>query len=264
MSSTLYVDRPSPVHRLNPVTKFVALLSIIVIVFALPYWWVAAVVVGAVIVPAAAVSGCGGRLASIGSKILLPIVIVLVIVQGLTFPGGRSPIFEWGILTVTSEGLMFALGIGSRIVCLVLASVLLVLTTHPGDLMAALTQRGMSPKFSYIISSTLQLIPAFRDRADGILLAQQARGLAISRNPIKRVGIMMPLVGPLVLGMFTDVEERSTALEARGFGSTARRTALVPVADSLAQRIARWIMPAIALAAIVVPIVLPLVAKAAP
>ena len=73
MSSTLYVDRPSPVHRLNPVTKFVALLSIIVIVFALPYWWVAAVVVGAVIVPAAAVSGCGGRLASIGSKILLPV-----------------------------------------------------------------------------------------------------------------------------------------------------------------------------------------------
>jgi len=264
MSSTLYVDHPTPVHRLNPVTKLVALLSIIVVVFALPIWWVAAIVVGVVIVPAAVVSRCGGRLASISIKILLPIVLVLFIVQGLTFPGGKSPIWEWGVLTLTSEGLLFALGIGSRIICLVLASVLLVLTTHPGDLMAALTERGMSPKFSYIISSTLQLIPAFRDRADGILLAQQARGLAISRNPIRRVGIMMPLIGPLVLGMFTDVEERSTAMEARGFGSTARRTALVPVPDSRAQRIARWVMPVIAAAAIVIPIVLPILTKATP
>ncbi|MEZ5129504.1 MAG: hypothetical protein R2703_13665 [Micropruina glycogenica] len=46
----------------------------------------------------------------------------------------------------------------------------------------------------------------------------------------------MPPLGPLVLGMFTDVEERSTAMEARGFGSTAKRTTLTPVRDSAAQR----------------------------
>ncbi|MFT4109525.1 energy-coupling factor transporter transmembrane component T family protein [Propionicimonas sp.] len=256
MASTLYVDQPSPVHRLNPVTKLVALLCIIVIVFAIPVWWAAAIVLVGVIVPAAAVSRCGGRLARIGGQILLPIVVVLFIVQGLTFPGGETPVWQWGVATVTSEGLVFALNIGARIICLVLASVLLVLTTHPGDLMSALTERGMSPKFSYIISSTLQLIPAFRDRADSILLAQQARGLAVPRNPVRRLPVLMPLLGPLVLGMFTDVEERSTAMEARGFGSTARRTSLVPVADSPAQRVARWIMPVIALAAIVVPIIL--------
>ncbi len=255
MASTLYIDRPSPVHRLNPVTKLVALLSILVIVFAIPQWWVAAIVVVGVIVPAAVASGCGGHLARTGGKILLPIVVVLVLVQGLTFPGGRTPVLEWGFVTLTAEGLLFALGIGSRLVCLVLASVLLVLTTHPGDLMAALTERGMSPKFSYIISSTLQLIPAFSDRADAILLAQQARGLAIPTNPLRRLPVLMPLVGPLVLGMFTDVEERGTAMEARGFGSTARRTSLQPVPDSTAQRVARWVMPGLAAAAILVPIV---------
>ncbi len=255
MSSTGYVDRSSPVHRLNPVTKLVALLSILVIVFAIPQWWVAAIVVAGVIVPAAVVSRCGGALARTSTKILLPIVVVLTLVQGLTFPGGVTPVFQWGFVTVTAEGLLFALGIGSRIICLVLASVLLVLTTHPGDLMAALTERGMSPKFSYIISSTLQLIPAFSNRADAILLAQQARGLAIPGNRLKRIPIMMPLLGPLVLGMFTDVEERGTAMEARGFGSTARRTSLVPVPDSTAQRVARWLMPAIAAAAIVLSVV---------
>lgn len=250
MSTSLYVDRASPVHRLNPVTKLVALLSLIVIVFALPYWG-SLIVLVSVILPAALIAHCGGRLAKLGGAILLPLVVVLALVQGLTFPGGQTPVWQWGILTVTSEGLMFALTIGARIVCLVLASLLLVLTTHPGDLMSALTERGMSPKFSYIISSTLQLIPSFQDRANAILLAQQARGLALPRNPLRRAGALLPLLGPLVLGMFTDVDERGTAMEARGFGSTARRTSLIPVPDSGAQRIARWAMPALAAAAVV-------------
>lgn len=255
MTQAQFLGTGSPVHRLNPVTKLVALLSILVIVFALPQWWVSAIVVVGVLVPAAVIARCGGPLLAVGGRILLPIVVVLVLVQGLTFPGGRTVVWQWGVLSVTSEGLLFALNVGARIVCLVLASVLLVLTTHPGDLMSALTEGGMSPKFSYIISSTLQLIPAFRSRADAILLAQQARGLAIPRNPLRRVGVMMPLLGPLVLGMFTDVEERGTAMEARGFGSTARRTALEAVPDSTGQRIARWVMPLVAVAAVVVPLV---------
>ncbi|MEA4944384.1 MAG: energy-coupling factor transporter transmembrane component T [Propionicimonas sp.] len=255
MTSSLYVDQTSPVHRLNPVTKLVALLCLIVIVFAIPHWSASALAVLLVIVPVAVISRCGGRLAKYSAALLLPILIVLVLVQGLTFPGGQTPVWQWSFMTVTAEGLLFALTIGARITALVLASILLVLTTHPGDLMSALTQRGMSPKFSYIISSTLQLIPSFQDRANAILLAQQARGLALPRNPLRRAGALLPLLGPLVLGMFTDVDERSTAMEARGFGSTARRTLLIPVPDSAPQRVARWVMPVLAAAAIVVPIV---------
>lgn len=256
MSATLFDNRKSVIHRLNPVTKLIALLAIIVIVFAIPLWWVAGLIVVVVVVPAAVLSRAGGRLLSISLKILLPIIVALFIVQGLTFPGGKTVIWQWGIISVTSEGLMFALGIGSRIIVLVLTSILLVLTTHPGDLMGALTERGMSPKFAYIISSTLQLIPAFKDRADSILLAQQARGLSLKGSPFRRMKVMLPLLSPLVLGMFTDVEERSTAMEARAFGSLAKRTSLIPVPDSMAQRVARWLFIVLALAAVATPIVL--------
>lgn len=255
MSTTLYVERVSPVHRLNPVTKLVALLCLLVVVFAIAQWWVGVGVLLLVIVPAAVASGCGGVLAGFALRLLLPVLAMLVLVQGLTYPGGQTVLWEWGPLALTTEGLLFAATIGARLACLVCASVLLVLTTHPGELMSALTEKGLSPKFSYIISSTLQLIPSFRDRADSILLAQQARGLAVPRNPLRRLGVLMPLLGPLVLGMFTDVEERSTAMEARGFGSTARRTSLVPVPDTTAQRVARWVMPALAAVAIVAPFV---------
>jgi energy-coupling factor transport system permease protein len=256
MTTTMYRETATPIHRLNPLTKLVAMLAIVVIAFALPYWWVSVLLVLVVVLPAAVIARSGGRLLKIGAAVLLPILIALFLVQGLTFPGGSTIVLQWGIFTVTSEGLMFALGIGSRIVALVLASLLLVLTTHPGQLMTALTEHGMSPKFAYIISSTLQLVPAFKDRADAILLAQQARGLAFGGGPLKRMRLMMPLLSPLVLGMFTDVEERSTAMEARAFGSTAKRTTLVPIPDSIAQRIARWFLVALALASVAATIVI--------
>lgn len=256
MSTTLYSGHSSPIHRLNPLTKLIAMLAIIVISFALPYWWVPVLLIVVVVVPAAVIARCGRRLLWIGLVLLLPILAALFVVQGLTFPGGSTVVWQWEFLTVTTEGLMFALVIGSRITALVLASILLVLTTHPGTLMSALTEKGMSPKFAYIISSTLQLVPAFKDRADSILLAQQARGLAVGGNPLRRARLMMPLLTPLVLGMFTDVEERSTAMEARAFGSTAKRTTLVPVPDSTAQKVARWLFMLASLAAIATPIVM--------
>lgn len=251
MTATLYSERSSPVHRLNPVTKLVAMLSIIVIVFAVQQWWMAALVVLVVVVPVAVASGCGGRLLSLSLKLLLPILVVLVLLQGLFFPEGTTVLAEWGPARVTVEGLLFALTIGSRLTALVLCSLLLLLTTHPANLMTALTERGMSPKISYVLSSTLQIIPAFRTRADSILLAQQARGLRLTGNPFKKAAALLPLISPLILGMFTDVEERSTAMEARAFGAVARPTSLEVVADSRAQQVARWMIAALALAAIV-------------
>lgn len=254
--TTTYGGRDTPIHRLNPLTKLVALFAIIVVAFASPSWWVSALLVLVVVIPAALVAANGKRLLWIGLVMLVPILLALFIVQGLTFPGGSTAVLQWGIFTVTSEGLMFALLVGSRITALVLASVLFVLTTHPGTLMSDLTARGMSPKFAYIIASTLQLVPAFKTRADSILLAQQSRGLALGGNPLKRARLMMPLLSPLVLGMFTDVEERSTAMEARAFGSSAKRTTLVPVPDSTLQRVARWLMIVLALAAVALTVVM--------
>lgn len=243
MSASLYVDRASFLHRLNPSTKLVALLSAIVISFAIPLWWVSVTLILVVVVPMAVLSHVGGRLANLALKLLIPLLVVLFVVQGLTYPSGKTVLFQLGFLSLTTEGLGFALGIGSRVALLVLAAMLLVVTTHPGDLMTSLTERGMSPKIAYIISSSLQLIPAFQDRANAILLAQQARGLTVGGGFLNRTRAMLPLLGPLVLGMFTDVEERSNAMEARGFGSASRRTTLVPVPDSKAQQVARWVIP---------------------
>ncbi|MER3387461.1 MAG: energy-coupling factor transporter transmembrane component T [Microcella pacifica] len=254
-TTTLYLERTSALHRLNPVTKLVALLSIILAVFAVPHWWIPLGIVAVVIVPAAVLGRVGGRLLRLFLILLLPLLVVLFLIQGLFYPDGSTVLWEWGLAQLTTEGLLFALTIGSRLTALVLGSLVFVLTTDPARLMSALTQVGMSPKIAYVISASLQIIPAFQARAQSILLAQQARGLAIVGSPLKRARALLPLLGPLILGMITDVDERSTAMEARAFGATPKPTSLIIVPDPVGERVARWLMFLSAIAVVVLVVV---------
>ena len=52
----------------------------------------------------------------------------------------------------------------------------------------------------------------------------------------------MPIVGPVILGSIADIEERTLALEARGFTRPGRRTLLWTPGDTTAERIARWLL----------------------
>ncbi|MFL0713450.1 MAG: energy-coupling factor transporter transmembrane component T family protein [Microcella pacifica] len=254
-TTTLYLERTSALHRLNPVTKLVALLSIILAVFAVPHWWIPLGIVAVVIVPAAVLGRVGGRLLRLFLILLLPLLVVLFLIQGLFYPDGSTVLWEWGLAQLTTEGLLFALTIGSRLTALVLGSLVFVLTTDPARLMSALTQVGMSPKIAYVISASLQIIPAFQARAQSILLAQQARGLAIVGSPLKRARALLPLLGPLILGMITNVDERSTAMEARAFGATPKPTSLIIVPDPVGERVARWLMFLSAIAVVVLVVV---------
>lgn len=249
--STLYLDRPSPLDRLNPVTKLMGVVSIIILVFALPYWWAPLAILVLVVVPAALLARVGGRLLVVGGVILVPIFLVLVIAQGFFNPRNETVLFSLGSFNFSLEGLLFAAAVGGRTVVLVTATMVLLFTTHPGKLLSALSKNGMPPKMAYVISSTLQIIPAFRARADAILLAQRSRGLKTKGSPFRRFTVLIPLIAPLILGVFVDVDERSTAMEARAFGSNAKRTALEVLPDPLPEKIARWVLLALALAALV-------------
>jgi energy-coupling factor transport system permease protein len=250
--STLYLDRPSPLNRLNPITKLVGVVAIIIVVFAVPYWWTPWAILILVVVPAALLARVGGRLLAVTGALILPLMIVIIIAQGFFNPNGETILFSLGTFNFSLEGLLFALNVGGRTVVLITATIVMLLTTHPGKLLSALSANGMPPKIAYVISSTLQIIPSFRTRADSILLAQRSRGLKIGGNPVRRFATLVPLLSPLILGVFVDVDERSTAMEARAFGSTAKRTALEVLPDPVPEQVARWIVLLVALAALVV------------
>ena len=139
---------------------------------------------------------------------------------------------------MTREGVEFgAISVGRLLVAFV-ASVLLLQTTLPDDLLEALVAGGVSHRVAWVILAAMQAVPRLQATARTILEAQQARGLAVSGSLGRRLRALVPLVGPVVIGALVEVRERTFALEARGFGARRRRTAYRLVADPA---IDRWL-----------------------
>jgi len=115
-------------------------------------------------------------------------------------------------------------------------------TTRPDTLMISLAQRGLPAGLSYVVVSTLQIVPRFQARAAAILDAQRSRGLETEGSLLRRSRAILPLVAPLILSSLIDVEERALAVEARGFNHPGMKTSLVEIHGARWEGAARWAM----------------------
>ena len=231
---------PSAFHRLNPLTKAVLATVTAIASVALggligPILLVAAAVIG----PALA-AGVLGRLVRTSLLMALPIAVSAFVINLFFFPGGSQVLLRIGPIAATAEGLGFALEILVRILAISGAVTLFYLTTRPGDLTVDLERRGISPRVAFVANASVQTVPAMVERASQITAAQRARGLDTEGSLWRRVRGIVPIVGPVILGSIAEVEERTMALEARGFTRPGRRTLLWAPPDSGAERLLRW------------------------
>jgi energy-coupling factor transport system permease protein len=183
-----------------------------------------------------------GRLLRTALLLTLPIAASVLIVNLLFYPAGREILFEVGPIRATAEGLEFAIETLARIGAISGAITLFYLTTPPGELVLDLERRGVSPRVAFVALASVQTVPALVERAATITAAQRARGLDTEGSVWRRLRGILPLAGPVLLGSITEVEERTMALEARGFTRPGRRTLLWWPADSTPQRLARWLL----------------------
>ncbi len=181
----------------------------------------------------------------------LPIAVSAVVVNVFFFPGGGDVLFRVAPLTATREGLAFAVEIVARIVAFSGAITLFYLTTTPAEFVVDLERRGASPRLAFVANAAIQTVPATAERAAAITAAQRARGLDTEGSVVRRIGGVVPIVGPVILGALAEVEERTMALEARGFGRPGRRTLLRQPQDSPVQSLVRWLLVAALLGVLV-------------
>lgn len=239
--STLYIERDSGLHRLHPLTKLALMALTLAAAAALPAlaWLVGAYVF--VLLPLAAWGKIFFRFLKTSLTVIIPFFISLAVIQGF-FGGGETALFQLGRFAYTLEGLLTGMTVGARILVALSGTLLMMLSTPAPKLMLALTERGFPGSVAYIVLTAIQIFPRFQDRAKVIGDAQQARGLETKGNFVQRIGLLLPLVGPLILGSIIDVEERAMALEARAFSSPAQKTSLLVLQDSAAQRALRTLL----------------------
>lgn len=243
---SIYAARASGLHNLNPITKLVLTLCVLICGLALPGLWASYLVLILIIIPLAAWGRVLNRLVQLVLRISWPLILSVFIIQTL-FWGKGTPLFEIGPLVPKLEGAIFAFTSMGRILFVMADFMLFSLTTRPDTLMISLKQAGMSSGLAYIIVTTLQLIPRFIAKANTILDAQRSRGLETQGNLFIRAHALLPLVMPLVIGSLVEVEERAIAIESRAFNSNRKETSLLEIPDTPFQNIIRWSLVAVAI-----------------
>lgn len=235
---SFFVPIQSPLHALNPLTKLALVFTMIALAF-FSFPWLAPILVFPIFI-----AGLVGKVQKqyffVVTRLILPTITFMFVMQSLFLPLGDVTIFAIWIFDITRESLQAAFITVSRIFVMVSSFTLLLLTTHPSELMTDLTRRGLPPQFAYVIISTLQIIPQMQAKAQTIIAAQRSRGLDTQSNVIRRVSALFPLVGPLVFGSLVEVEERAIAIEARGFTSAHKKTSLHEIPDTRLDQVLRW------------------------
>jgi energy-coupling factor transport system permease protein len=247
---SFYVKRDSPLHRLNPLTKLSLVFGLLLLAFLTPFYWTPHLIILLAIIPLSFLGRVQREYLNAAVSLILPAAGFLFLMQALFQPIGDQPIFQFWFIRVTRESLLFASANATRIFVMVSSFTLFLLTTHPSELMSDLTRRGLPGQFAYVIIATLQIIPQMQAKAQTIIAAQRSRGLDTQGSLFKRIGALLPLVGPLVFGSLVEVEERAIAIEARGFTSTRTKTFLREIADTSTDRMLRWLLVLLTLAAI--------------
>ncbi|HIS02970.1 MAG TPA: energy-coupling factor transporter transmembrane protein EcfT [Candidatus Pullichristensenella avicola] len=228
-----YFPGNSFVHRLDPRTKLLWTVGLIVAVFLSGGFAGFAVIFGYVLL-AARMSKIHPRFLIRGLRPVLYIVAFTFLLN-IFFQGEGAPLFSWKFITVTDMGLRRAAFLAVRLVLLITASQLLTLTTSAisltdgmESLMRPLTRlRFPAHEIAMMMSIALRFIPTLMEEADKIMKAQMARGADFeSGNLFRRAKAMVPLLVPLFVSAFRRADELAMAMEARCYHGGEGRTRL--------------------------------------
>jgi energy-coupling factor transport system permease protein len=217
----------SPIHRLNPITKIIAVIL----------FWLTALLsfsipaLGAMIVFSISM----WVVAKISLRALRPLLaltalvfFIFATVNGFTFYGGKTAMFYVLGFPFWKEGLLFGVALGMKILAVVTVVPLLTQTTPMPKFMAALSKLRLPYKVVFTMGMAFRLVDLVSLTYKDITEAQKLRGHDIKHmNIIKKLTKgYLPLFIPLILTLLRRSGDLDIAIESRGFGAPVERTSL--------------------------------------
>jgi energy-coupling factor transport system permease protein len=209
-----------PIFRVNPVAKL-GTAVVLGVALLLSLDWVSALVALAFELVLFAWAGIGARRLAFGGLPILVAALFAGVTIALYGQGSGEVRFEFLFARVTDGSLTLALATVLRILAIALPALVLFLTVDPTDLADGLGQVLHLPsRFVLGGLAALRLAGLFLDDWRSLELARRARGTA-DRGRLRRfAGQAFAL---LVLSIRRG-SKLATAMEARGFGASTRRT----------------------------------------
>lgn len=230
-----YYKEDSVIHRLDPRVKLFAVLVYVITLFMhkAPATYIMSLLfliltIGLSKVPLAYIVR--------GLKSVAVILLFSVFINMLFIPG--DPVIEIGWISISREGIITTIYLGSRLIMLVLGTSLLTFTTTPNELTDGLDKSlGFLNKIkvpvheiAMMMSIALRFIPILTEELEKIMKAQTARGIDFeSGGLLKRVRSMVPIIVPLFVAAIRRASDLAMAMESRCYHGGDGRTKLYPL-----------------------------------
>jgi energy-coupling factor transport system permease protein len=170
----------------------------------------------------------------------LPFLLILAVLQIFLAvrPADALPVFRIGPVGIYATGLLSAGMLLVRFAVLILALGLASFTLSTSEmihgleaLLSPLTRIGIpTHDFVMVVQVTVRFIPFLAQAAERIAKAQASRGAewgVRKGNLWQRVRQVAPLIVPLFLTSLRRAETMALAMDARGYGTSHRRTSLI-------------------------------------
>ena len=227
-----YFPGGSVTHCMDPRVKLVLTIAYVVLLFTAQNAW--ALGLSAVMLfflyP---LSQIPGRMITKSLKPVIPIILFTAVLNMMFHDGGV--LFQLGFIKVTDKGVIMAVFMVVRIICLIAGTSLLTYTTSPISLTNGMEQL-FSPlnkigvpvhEISMMMTIALRFIPTLIEETDKIMSAQKARGADLeSGGLIQRIQALTPILIPLFVSAFSRAIELALAMECRCYNGGKGRTHL--------------------------------------
>lgn len=226
-----YVYANSIVHRLDPRTKLLLTILLLVTIF-----WIRDLVGYAILLIFLIIAiACSKVPAKLIIRSLKPMrwIIIFTLVINLFFIKTGDTLFKLGFISITTGGVWQSIFISLRLIFLVTLTSILTLTTTPMSLTDGM-ERLLTPlkvvhfpvhELSMMMTIALRFVPTLMDESQKIMKAQMARGADFeSGNIIQRSKAMIPVLVPLFVSAFRRADELALAMESRCYHGGDGRT----------------------------------------
>jgi energy-coupling factor transport system permease protein len=231
-----YTNLNTPIHRLHPLVKFLyVILTLVLVMYPIRMGDIPVLLIwlslSALLWIVARIEL--RRFATL-FKILIGTFIFLLLIQGLTYRGGRTPLITFGHLrlweadlgVITQEGVLFGLVLCVRILVATSSLPLFVMTTPSSAIMTAMGKLKVPQTATFMFVSALSFTTLLFEMWGSIVDAQKLRAFDIdSMNVFKRAfKAYIPILTPLILLLFRKANDFQIAMETKGFGAPLKPT----------------------------------------
>ena len=215
-----YAHLNSPLHRWEPRCKLVGLMGLIFAFATLSSLWLVPIMFGITL---------GLYLASklpwsfLIQRLRYPGFFLLGTIAVLPLAVGETVLWEWGIISVYSEGCLAVVLISFRFICIFAIASILFGTAPFLTMIKAMGKLGLPAVLGDMMLLTYRYLTELSDRLRTMKIAMRLRGFDAKQFRWRKLRVLANLAGTLLVRSYEQSERVYDAMRLRGYGQHRER-----------------------------------------